>query len=618
MTATGTTTNTINLKIDGQSVTAEAGETILQVARRNGIRIPTLCYLEGVQAIGACRLCLVEVKNARGLVPSCLTEVREGMEVQTHTRKVREARKTVLELILSDHPFECNTCERNQNCELQKLAEEFGIREVTYEGAHSPITVDNSTAALVRDSSKCILCRRCVAVCREIQGVAAINPIGRGFNMLIAPPYNDPLNSAACVLCGQCAAVCPVGAIKEKSHVGRVWQALEDPEKFVVVQTAPAVRAAIGECFGMPPGSLVTRKMVAALRRLGFDKVFDTEFAADLTIMEEGHELLDRLRRKLVGGEDVALPQITSCSPGWIKYMEHFFPQLSNNVSTCKSPQQMFGTVAKTYYAEKAGIDPASMYVVSIMPCTAKKYECERPEMYSSGYQDVDSVLTTREAGQIIREAGIDFVNLPDEDFDLPLGASTGAADVFANTGGVMEAALRTVYEVVTGRELPTEDLHIEPIMGLEGVKEAALKIENALPDWKFLEGVTVRVAVAHGLGNAHKVLSRVAAGEGDYHFVEIMACPGGCIGGGGQPRLTTDEVRRARIASIYREDEGKKIRKSHENPAVGQLYKDFLGRPLGHKSHELLHTHYTKRGKFNELLPEETEEPEEVVAQKR
>ena len=604
---------TINLKINNQPVTTEEGETILRAAQRIGVRIPTLCYLEGVQAIGACRVCLVEVKNARGLLPSCLTEVSEGMEVFTHTKKVREARKTVLELILSDHPFECNTCERNQNCELQKLAEEFGIREVTYEGAHSASQVDDSAAGLVRDSSKCILCRRCVAVCSDIQGVNAINFIGRGFDTVIAPAFNDPLNSVLCVQCGQCAAVCPVGAITEKSHVGRVWEALEDPEKFVVVQTAPAVRSAIGECFDMPPGSLVTKKMVAALRRMGFDKVFDTEFAADLTIMEEGHELLDRLKRKLVDGEDVALPQITSCSPGWIKYMEHFFPQLSENVSTCKSPQQMFGPIAKTYYAEKVGVDPARMYVVSIMPCTAKKYECERPEMRSSGYQDVDAVLTTREAGQMIKEAGIDFVNLPDEEFDMPLGASTGAADVFANTGGVMEAALRTVYEVVTGRELPTENLHVKPIMGLEGVKEAALKIENTVPDWKFLEGVTAKVAVAHGLGNARKVLERVVAGEADYHFIEVMCCPGGCIGGGGQPRLTTDEVRRARIASIYREDEGKKYRKSHENPAIKQLYEEFLGKPLGHKSHELLHTHYTRRGKYNELLVEEEKEPEEA-----
>ncbi|RKY29129.1 MAG: ferredoxin [Planctomycetota bacterium] len=604
---------TINLKINDQPVTAEKGETVLQVARRNGVRIPTLCYLEGLQAIGACRMCLVEVKKARGLVPACVTEVAEGMEVFTRTKRVREARKTILELILSDHPFECNTCERNQNCELQKLAEEFGIREITYEGEHSQAHVDDSTAALVRDSSKCILCRRCVAVCNEIQGVSAINPIGRGFEMQIGPSFNDPLESAACVLCGQCAAVCPVGAIKEKSHVKSVWAALEDPEKFVVVQTAPAVRSAIGECFDMPPGSLVTKKMVAALRRVGFDKVFDTEFAADLTIMEEGHELLDRLKRKLVDGEDVALPQITSCSPGWIKYMEHFFPQLSDNVSTCKSPQQMFGPIAKTYYAEKIGVDPARMYVVSIMPCTAKKYECERPEMRSSGYQDVDAVLTTREAGQMIKEAGIDFVNLPDEDFDMPLGASTGAADVFANTGGVMEAALRTVYEVVTGRELPTGNLHVKPIMGLKGVKEASLKIENAVPEWKFLEGVTVKVAVAHGLGNAHKALTRVVTGEADYQFIEIMACPGGCIGGGGQPRLTTDEVRRARIASIYKEDEGKKYRKSHENPAIKQLYEEFLGKPLGHKSHELLHTHYTRRGKFNELLAKEEREPEEA-----
>ena len=430
----------------------------------------------------------------------------------------------------------------------------------------------------------------------ETQHVGALFPQGRGFETVIGPAFDQDLAAVACVQCGQCAAVCPVGAITEKDQIDEVWSALDDREKHVVVQTAPAIRAALGECFGYPPGTLVTGRMVAALRRLGFNAVFDTNFAADLTIMEEGSELLTRLKSALVDGQEVALPMFTSCSPGWIKFVEYFHGDMLANLSTCKSPQQMFGAVAKTYYAEKLGKRPEDVFVTSIMPCTAKKFECQRPEMDTSGARDVDVVLTTRELGKMIHSAGIDFDNLPDEEMDAPLGMSTGAADIFANTGGVMEAALRTAYEIVTGRELPVANLHVTPVAGLEGVKETSLTIEDTLPDWSFLEGVTVNVAVAHGLGNAQRVIEAIKAGEKRYHFVEVMACPGGCIGGGGQPRFTDDEIRKARIAAIYREDESKPLRKSHDNPAMKQLYEEFLGRPLGEKSHHLLHTQYTKR----------------------
>ena len=582
--------------IDNAEVSVPEGTTILHAARKAGVRIPTLCYLEDVQAIGACRVCLVEVKGAKTLVASCVTDVTEGMTVQTNSRRVREARRTVVELLLSDHAGDCQTCDRNEDCELQSLARELGIREIKHTGEMSKKLTDDSTPALVRDSSKCVLCRRCVTVCNDIQGVGGLFPQNRGFSTVIGPAFCGKLNDVVCVQCGQCAAVCPVGAISEKDQIDEVWAALDDPNKHCVVQTAPAIRAALGECFGYPPGTLVTGKMVSALRRLGFDAVFDTNFTADLTIMEEGTELLVRLKKALVDKEDVALPQFTSCSPGWIKYAEYFYPQILPNISTCKSPQQMFGAVAKTYYADKLGRKPEDIFVCSIMPCTAKKFEAQRPEMKDSGVRDVDVVLTTRELGRMIHQTGMDFASLPDDKMDAPLGMSSGAADIFANTGGVMEAALRTAWEIVTGKELPFDNLHVEPIESLEGVKEAAVEITGTLPEWSFLEGVTLKVAVAHGLGNARKLIERILAGEAEYHFVEVMTCPGGCIGGGGQPRLTTNEVRKARIAAIYKEDEGKKLRKSHENPEVKQIYEEFLGEPLGEKSHHLLHTHYEAR----------------------
>ncbi|MBN2703349.1 MAG: iron hydrogenase small subunit [Pontiellaceae bacterium] len=586
----------INLTIDNNAISVEEGTTVLEACKQTGISIPTLCYLEKVQAIGACRVCLVEIEGVKDLVASCVMPVSEKMVVHTNNRRVREARKLVVELLLSEHEGDCQTCDRNEDCELQSIAHDLGIRKLRYPGEKAARYQDESTAGLVRNSEKCISCRRCVTVCTQMQTISALFPQFRGFKTIIGPAFANNLTTVTCVQCGQCAAVCPVGAISERDQTDEVWAALDDPDKVVVVQTAPAIRAALGECFGMEPGTLVTGKMTTALRRMGFDAVFDTDFSADLTIMEEGTELLTRLKRALVDKEQVALPMFTSCSPGWILFMEYYFPDMLDNLSTCKSPQQMMGALVKTYYARKIGKKPEDICMVSVMPCTAKKYEAARAEMNDSGVQDVDIVLTTRELGRMISQAGIDFAALEDSEMDAPLGLSSGAADIFANTGGVMEAALRTAYELVTGRTLPFDNLHVTPVAGLEGIKEASILIEGTLPEWSFLEGVTAKVAVAHTLGNARKLVEKIRSGEAEYHFVEVMTCPGGCIGGGGQPRITTDAVREARIAAIYAEDEGKPLRKSHENPAIATIYEEFLGEPLSHVSHNLLHTQYFKK----------------------
>jgi len=581
--------------INKQAIEIKEGSTIFDAAAKAGIRIPTLCHVENQFPKGACRVCMVDVEGARNMVASCTTPVYEGMKITTNSRNVREARKFVVELLISEHCGECKTCVRNEDCELQQLATEMGIMEIAFPGETLKTFIDDSTAALVRDSGKCIKCRRCMTVCNEIQGVGSLFAQGRGFESKIGPAFDQHLDGVTCVQCGQCAAICPVGAITEKEHIDFVWEAIENPNKFVVVQTAPAIRAALGECFGYEPGTRVTGKMVSALRLLGFDRVFDTNFTADLTIMEEGTELLTRLKKALVDKQQVALPQFTSCSPGWIKYAEYFYPEILDNISTCKSPQQMFGAVAKTYYAKKAGVDPKDIVVVSVMPCTAKKFESQRPEMNDSGFQDVDFVLTTRELARMIKQSGIEFRALEDGVMDSPMGSGSGAADIFANTGGVMEAAVRTAYEIVTGRELPVENLHLQPVVGLDGVKKASLKIEGCLPAWSFLEGVELKVGVAHGLGNAKKIIEAMRAGE-EFHFIEVMTCPGGCIGGGGQPRFTTNEIRIKRIGAIYAEDEGKQLRKSHLNPEVLQIYEEFLKQPLSHLSHELLHTKYFDR----------------------
>ena len=596
----------IKLTINGKECTAPAGSTILQAAERNGIHIPKLCYLEGIHQYGACRICVVEQINppAKNLQASCMVEARNGMVIETNNAKVQEARKTMYELLLSNHDKKCLTCARNQDCEFQALGRELGVEESPYEGERDlrPIVVSES---LTRDPNKCILCRRCVSVCNKIQTTSILTAENRGFQTVITPAFGLPIGNTACTYCGQCVVVCPVGALKETSHKDRVLRAINDPNKHVVVQPAPAVRVGIGECFGLPAGTCETGKLAAALHRMGFDDVFDTNWGADLTILEEGTEFLERFRAVLSGGV-ATLPMMTSCSPGWIQFIEHNYPEHLENLSTCKSPHQMFGAVVKSYYAKKLGKKPEDMYVVSIMPCTAKKTECARPEMQNDGVPNVDAVLTTRELGDMIKAMGINFLGLPEEKFDDPLGFSTGAADIFGVTGGVMEAALRTVYEIITGRELPFPNLHVSPIVGLEEIREATIKLENVKPEWRAAEGFEVKIAVTSGFAGARKLMEQIKEGTSPYHFIEVMGCPGGCITGGGQPRPQEDIniVRQKRMEAIYGEDERKVVRKSHENKSLMDFYKEW-GEPGCHASHEYLHTHYVKRGKYNELTEE-------------
>lgn len=569
----------VNLTINGKQIQAEQGATILEAARAAGVYIPTLCYHPELRPEGACRLCMVEASGARTLVASCVYPVSEGMVVKTNTEKVREARKTVVELLLANHPKDCLCCQKSGDCELQKIAADLGLRKIRFEGGETKAhTIDCSNPSLVRDQEKCILCGRCIRICRDVQGMNVYSFAGRGFNTIVSTAFEHDLKDAACTYCGQCASVCPTGAIVEKDDTDQVWRAINDEDKVVIVQTAPSVRVALGEELGIPAGSIVTGKMVAALRSLGFDKVFDTNFSADLTIMEEGHEFLDRLQN---GG---VLPMITSCSPGWVNMIELKYPELLPHLSTAKSPQQMFGAVAKTYYAEKAGIDPAKIVSVSVMPCTAKKAEAQREEMCDSGYRDVDIVITTRELGRMIREAGIDFASLPEENFDSPLGIGTGAGAIFGNTGGVMEAALRTVADVVSGEDLPK--LEYEEVRGMEETREATVTVA----------GKEIKVAVVNTLGSARKMLERIKAGTADYQFIEVMACPGGCIGGGGQPVPVNREIRQKRREALFDCDRVSELRKSHENPEIKALYDNWLGKPLGEKAHHLLHTHYSPK----------------------
>lgn len=578
--------NLVKLTIDGVSVEVPAGTTVLEAAKKAGINIPTLCYLKDINQIGACRMCIVDT-GARAFGAACVLPVSNGMNVKTNTPKIREARRVNLELLLSNHDKKCLECARNQKCELQQLCQELGVEDVDkYKGKINEYEIDDLSPSIVRNNNKCILCRRCVAACNNTQAVGVIGPMQRGFKTKIGSAWEMPLNDAACINCGQCIAACPTGALYEKDGTKAVWDLLADETKHVVVQPAPAVRAALGEEFGIPMGTSVTGKMAAALRRLGFEKVFDTDWAADLTIMEEGTEFIGRLKN---GG---TLPLITSCSPGWIKFCETYYPDFIPNLSSCKSPHEMEGAMIKSYWAEKEGIDPKDIRVVSVMPCTAKKFEARRPELSHNGMQDVDEVITTRELAKMIKEAGIDFVNLPDEDFDPMLGESTGASVIFGATGGVMEAALRTVYEVVTGKTLDKVDF--EAVRGTEGIKEATVKVGD----------LDVNVAVAHGTANAAKLLDSVRSGEKTYHFIEVMGCPGGCVTGGGQPIVSAQkrmecDPKALRAKALYTEDANKPQRKSHENASVMALYKDYLGEPNSHLAHELLHTHYVERPKY-------------------
>jgi len=577
---------TIKLTIDNKVVEVEKGTSVLKAAKKVGIEIPTLCHFELCNMNienkpGGCRICVVEIDGRKNLAPSCATEAADGMVVNTHNIRVLNARRTIAKLIISDHPFDCLVCAKSGNCELQEIAIKFGIREIPYQGEKSTYRKDTSPS-IIRDVDKCIMCRRCEMMCNEVQTVGALSAVNRGFKAVVAPAFEMDLEKSPCTYCGQCVSVCPTGALTEVDHTINVIRALSDKTKTVIVQTAPAVRAALGEEFGLEPGTSVTGKMAAALRRLGFKYVFDTDFAADLTIMEEGTELLGRLNRHLQGDESVKLPMLTSCCPGWVNFFEHNFPDLLDVPSTAKSPQQMFGAIAKSYFAEKIGVNRKDLVVVSVMPCLAKKYECQRDEFKVDGNPDVDFSISTRELASFIKQANIDFMDLPEEPFDNPLGESTGAGVIFGNTGGVIEAACRTAYEVQTGKSL--EKVEFEALRGMEGIRSATIDFD----------GLPINIGIAHGLANARKLLDDVRAGKSKYHAIEIMACPGGCIGGGGQPyHHGNSEILQKRASSLYTEDAGKAIRKSHQNPHIIKLYEEFLGEPCGHKSHELLHTQY-------------------------
>ncbi len=595
-------TQKVNITINGYPVEIKKGKTILEAAESQGIKIPTLCFHKDLCVAGNCRVCVVEVAGQNRLSAACATPCEEGMEIFTNSLRVRNSRKQIIELLLSEHNADCTKCYKNGNCELQTLSSEYKIMTQDFLELVplKKYSIDMYSPSIMKDDSKCIRCQRCVRTCAELQGVNALTVAHKGDHMKITTFFEKAMRDVVCTNCGQCVNHCPTGALVEKNYIEEVWEALADPTKHVVVQTAPAVRVGLGEELGMKPGQSVTGKMVAALKRLGFDSVLDTDFTADLTIMEEGTELLTRLKKALVDkDESVTLPMATSCSPGWIKYIEHMYPEHLKHLSTCKSPQQMFGALVKTYYAKARNLEPDKIVSVSIMPCTAKKFEAFRPEMYDSGYRDVDYVLTTRELAILIKQAGLDFDKLEPLKYDRLMGESTGAAVIFGATGGVMEAALRTAYEIVTGREVPFENLDITPVRGMEGVREASIKIENPEKEWSFLDGVELKCAVAHGLINAKTVMDAVKAGTADYHFIEFMACPGGCLGGGGQPIPTNPEIRQKRAEAIYAEDSGLSLRKSHENPEVQKLYKDFLKEPLGEMSHHLLHTKYTKRERY-------------------
>ncbi|MBT6763340.1 MAG: 4Fe-4S dicluster domain-containing protein, partial [Prolixibacteraceae bacterium] len=567
-----------------------------------GITIPTLCYHKDLCVAGNCRVCVVEVEGQNRLSAACATPCEEGMEILTNSLKVRNSRKHIIELLLTEHNADCTKCYRNGNCELQKLASDYKIMTQDFIEL-VPLknySIDMFSPSIIKDDSKCIRCQRCVRTCAELQGVNALSVAHKGDQMKITTFFEKALRDVVCTNCGQCINHCPTGALVEKNYIEEVWEAIANPDKHVIVQTAPAVRVGLGEELGLEPGSRVTGQMVAALKRLGFDSVLDTDFTADLTIVEEGTELLMRLKSALVDKDkNVKLPMATSCSPGWIKYMEHLYPEFLDYLSSCKSPQQMFGALAKTYYAKARNLEPEKIVSVSIMPCTAKKFEAYRPEMHDSGYRDVDYVLTTRELAILIKQAGLDFNKLEPVKYDRLMGESTGAGVIFGASGGVMEAALRTAYEIVTGRDVPFENLNIEPVRGMEVIKEATIKIEKPLKEWAFLDGVELKCAVAHGLVNAKKVMDAVKAGKADYHFIEFMGCPGGCLGGGGQPIPTNAEIRQKRAEAIYAEDGEMPMRKSHQNPEVIKLYKDFLKEPLGEVSHHLLHTKYTKRKRY-------------------